>query len=64
MLCPNCKNVSAPKKVVSTNILKSGVVKRKRKCKRCNGIFRTIEKPIVEKLVEKAEDGSLVESEL
>ena len=53
MLCPYCKNLNSPKKVIRT-WLKNGRIKRRRKCLHCNSVFITIES-VVETVM--LEDG-------
>lgn len=43
MICPHCRNVNSPKKVLRTWTNKDGNVKRKRRCKTCKKDFHTIE---------------------
>lgn len=43
MICPHCKNIYTPKKVLDTWMLKNGMKKRKRLCSKCKKTFYTIE---------------------
>jgi transcriptional regulator NrdR family protein len=43
MLCPSCKNMNSPKKVLKTITLDNGNVKRRRRCSKCKTIYSTIE---------------------
>ncbi len=60
IVCPSCKNVNSPKRVLATHTTKHGTVKRKRKCMKCKQIFKTIEKPIIENFFELGEDKNSV----
>ncbi|MEM3112779.1 MAG: hypothetical protein QXY90_07045 [Candidatus Anstonellales archaeon] len=43
MICPHCRNVFSPKKVLYTWRLKNGVMRRKRVCAKCKKEFFTSE---------------------
>ncbi len=43
MICPFCRNIWAPKRVLQTVVDEDGNIKRRRKCSKCNKNFATIE---------------------
>jgi len=43
VICPHCKNIYAPKKVLNTWALKNGMTRRKRFCGKCKKVFYTSE---------------------
>jgi transcriptional regulator NrdR family protein len=59
MICPHCKNINSPKKVISTWAIKSGEVKRKRKCLHCKNLFYTIEEIFVKQVLRNGVLGPL-----
>ena len=51
MICPSCKNVNSPKKVLSTWMVKNGTVKRKRECMHCKNKYHTIELVVIKEKI-------------
>jgi transcriptional regulator NrdR family protein len=47
MICPVCKNINSPKKVLRTWVVKNGTVKRKRKCAHCKNEYHTMELVVI-----------------
>ena len=44
MRCPSCGNISSPKRVIRTYLVKGGMLKRKRQCTHCKENYFTIER--------------------
>jgi transcriptional regulator NrdR family protein len=51
MICPVCKNINSPKKVLRTWVVKNGTVKRKRKCAHCKNEYHTVELVVIRQKV-------------
>ena len=43
MICPFCRNIWAPKRVLQTVVDEDGNIKRRRKCSKCGRNFANIE---------------------
>jgi len=57
MECPICKNVNSHKKVLRTWLGKNNILRRKRRCTHCKGLFHTVELVIVKEKVIVEEMG-------